>query len=254
MGSNDQLSGGGRAGSETRDNYALDKPYDLFGEPSADKMQQLDEMLTDLFRRSTKVASDVAAIQNTSGSSGDVTGPAGAGSGNIAVFSGITGKVIADGGSTIAGVIASAVAQSIAATGVISLTVDITEAQFEAANTTPITLVPAQGAGTVIMPIATWMEVNITTDYPNNPNWTIAYAVAPTLNILTIWNMNINGGGAPVTRLQVGQNNNPTDRLFSYGTTDPRNSALILRAQADPNAAGAATAKLHLVYRVGTTF
>jgi len=177
---------------------------------------------------------------------GDVTGPASAVSGNFASFNGTTGKIIQDSGfaansfATVAG-------------SVTAVTVGLSEAQFEALNTTPITLVAAQGANKVIMPVAWWMETNVTTAYPNNPIFSLAYASYPTLNILTTVTMTINGA-APATRLQVGQNNNPTDRLFTYGTNDPRNMALVIRANADPDAAGAATAKIHLAYVVMTTF
>lgn len=251
----DQGGGGGRAGSDTNDDiYALDMPYDISGEPTADKMQQLNEMLTDLFRRSTRVAGDVTTINNsTSSGGGDVSGPAGAVADNIAVFDGVTGKIIKDGGSTIAAAIASAVASAVAATGVISLTISVPQATLELANTTPITLVAAQGAKTVIMPVAWWPELDLTTAYANNPTWSLAYAVAPTLNILDTFTMATNGA-APATRLQVGQNNNPTDRQFTYGTTDPRNSALVFRLNGDLTGGGAATAKIHFVYRVGGTF
>jgi len=194
------------------------------------------------------ITTQAAGGLNEGGASGggDVTGPASAVSGNFASFNGTTGKIIQDSGfaansfATVAG-------------SVVAVTVNLTEAQFEALNTTPFTLVPAQGASKVIMPVSVWMEVNITTAYPNNPVFSLAYASYPTLNILTTWTMTINGA-APATRLQVGQNNNPTDRLFTYATNDPRNMALVLRANGDPDPSGAATAKLHLTYVVMTTF
>lgn len=251
MGSNDQLSGGGRAGTETRDNYALDKPYDLYGQPNADMVQQLDEMLTDLFRRSTRVAADVSDIQN-SGGSGDVTGPSGATADNIAVFDGVTGKLIKDGGSNIASVIAAATAAAVQATGVFAITVSIPQVQLESAFSTPVTLVTAQGANTVIMPISWWPEVDVTTAYSNNPVWSLAYAVAPTQGLLATQIMNTNS--APVTRLLVGTNNNPADHLFTYTTTDPRNSDLVFRLNGDLTGGGAATAKIHLVYTPVPTF
>lgn len=177
---------------------------------------------------------------------GDVTGPASATADNLASFNGTTGKIIKDSGfaaSTFATVAGS----------VNAVTITLTEAQFEALNTTPFTLVAAQGASKVIMPVAWWMETNVTTAYANNPVFSLAYASYPTLNVLTTVIMTINGA-APATRLQVGQNNNPTDRLFTYGTNDPRNMALVIRANADPEATGAATAKIHLAYVVMTTF
>ena len=54
----------------------------------------------------------VAAIPVGPGGSGDVTGPAGAIADNIAVYNGISGKLIKDGGQTIAAVIAAAIAGS----------------------------------------------------------------------------------------------------------------------------------------------
>lgn len=47
---------------------------------------------------------------------GDVTGPASAVSGNLAVFDGTTGKVIADSGESVASILADALAAAIAAT------------------------------------------------------------------------------------------------------------------------------------------
>jgi hypothetical protein len=47
----DPGGGGGRAGSDVTDNYALDKPYDLAGsEFNADTLQKLDEMFSILFK------------------------------------------------------------------------------------------------------------------------------------------------------------------------------------------------------------
>lgn len=55
MGVFDQAGGGGNAPLFTpNDEYALDKPYDLSGDPSAEKMAQLDEMLLLLFKASTR--------------------------------------------------------------------------------------------------------------------------------------------------------------------------------------------------------
>jgi hypothetical protein len=51
------------------------------------------------------------------GGGGDVTGPAGAVNNDIAVFNGVTGKIIKDGGQTIAQVIAAAIAGSGNVTG-----------------------------------------------------------------------------------------------------------------------------------------
>lgn len=65
MGQNDQLSGGGRAGSETTDDYALDKPYDLYGQPSPEQMSQIDEMLLLLFRGATANRANITTVRNS---------------------------------------------------------------------------------------------------------------------------------------------------------------------------------------------
>lgn len=180
------------------------------------------------------------------GASGDVTGPGSATSGNFASFNGTTGKIIQDSGFS---------SGSFATVGgsVVRVTTTLTEAQFEASNTTPVTLVAAQGSNTVIVPIYWAPEVNLTTNYPNNPVFSIAYAVDPTQGILATYTMGINAG-APSTKLIVGASNNPAFLTFAYGTTDPRNSALVFRANGNPDASGAATAKIHLAYMVINTF
>lgn len=65
----DQGGGGGRAGVEISDVFALDKPYDLSGEPSIEKMQQIDEMFHQLFQwlvrnkdRVTDIETSVAGL------------------------------------------------------------------------------------------------------------------------------------------------------------------------------------------------
>jgi hypothetical protein len=61
----DQGGGGGRAGGAGVDNYALDQPYDITGEPTIDKMQQIDEMLRLLFQAATKNKTRLDAIVPT---------------------------------------------------------------------------------------------------------------------------------------------------------------------------------------------
>lgn len=59
----DQGGGGGRAGSDVSDNYALDKPYDLAGgEVNAEALQKIDEMFSLLFRSSTRTKAAVDSI------------------------------------------------------------------------------------------------------------------------------------------------------------------------------------------------
>jgi hypothetical protein len=90
----DQGGGGGRAGTITEDdNYALDKPYDLTGQPTVETIQQIDEMLRYLYTAMKRAKSGIA-----SAGSGNVVGPASSVTGDVALFSGVTGKLLSDSG------------------------------------------------------------------------------------------------------------------------------------------------------------
>jgi hypothetical protein len=63
MGVFDQGGGGGRAPDfPPVDVYALDMPYDVTGDPSVDKMQQIDEMLRLLFQAAQKNKDRIGAL------------------------------------------------------------------------------------------------------------------------------------------------------------------------------------------------
>lgn len=82
-------------------------------------------------------------------SSGDVVGPGSAIDGDIAVFDGATGKLIKDGGQTITTVIAAAASSSNLKTA----TIDIGAATVATMDVTPVSVVAAQGAHTIIVPL-----------------------------------------------------------------------------------------------------
>lgn len=179
---------------------------------------------------------------------GDVSGPAGAVADNFASFDGVTGKLIKDSGF-------NAASFATTATVGISVTIPISQSQLENAGTTPVTLVAAAGSQTVIMPVAWWPEINLTTAYANNPSYSLAYAVNPTATQILATQLLGTNGAAPATKLLIGINNNPADHFLAYATTDVRNSNLVLRSTGgDLTGGGVATARIHLIYRVGITF
>lgn len=174
--------GGGRAGSITEsDNYALDKPYDLTGAPSAESLQQIDEMLRYLYHAmkrlktatastgtgdvvgpSSAVSGDVALFSGATGKllsdsgklgSDIVTGPASAVSGNVALFNGVTGKVLKDGGTPAAFVLASA--------NFAYVTLPATVNDMHSLNTVPLIIVPAV-VGYTIVPLGLTYTASVT--------------------------------------------------------------------------------------------
>ena len=91
--------GGGTAGESIDDSsYALDKPYDISGQPSSEKMDQLDEMLSHLFKANTRASTDISTI-NTTIASGVVSGPASSTTGDVAQFADATGTLLSDSGT-----------------------------------------------------------------------------------------------------------------------------------------------------------
>lgn len=55
--------GGGRAGDDlANDFYALDKPYELQGDMTAEKLAQIDEMLQALYRALTRAETDIRTL------------------------------------------------------------------------------------------------------------------------------------------------------------------------------------------------
>lgn len=116
--------------------FSYSKPYDLVGEATPESLQQINEMLRELYTAANRT--DDAGLKVT----GTVT------DGNLVVFDGATGTQVRDGGATTGAIL-------------VSHTV-ITDAQMKLLLTTPIELIAAPGAGKVIDIIANRWSCNIT--------------------------------------------------------------------------------------------
>lgn len=115
-----------------------------------------------------------------------------------------------------------------------SATITLSQSQIEAANTTPITIVSAPGAGILVVPIMFSVICNVTSAYGTNPNWSIRYSgVANDIGNAVASQLNSTG----VRPCFAGV----ASEAF---TTDVRNLAIVLRLSSDPTggaAAGVAT-------------
>lgn|SRR3990167_1039232 len=230
-----EIGGGGSPASTGSQNslYAFDKSDELVWPPTPEQWAALNEMLAILFRNGTRAAKDIRT-----GNAAFVTGPASAVSGNIATFDGTTGKLLQDGGSTIAAI----------SGGDFSLAdVSLTEAQLESLNTTPIQIIAAPGAGQLLWVKMIYVILNVTAAYGSSPTLNAVYDgngafTALTTTISMAWN-------STGTKYNHG-----TPSTQSYTTTgggfDPANAAVNIRASADPSdpGTGAATARVFALY------
>jgi len=98
---------------------------------------------------------DVRTVFNPAPIVDAVTGPDSATDGHIAVFSGTTGKIIADGGAPGGGGLLQ------------TATFTLTDAQIKALPTTAIEIVAAQGANKIIFPQSALLYLNWAGDYDN---------------------------------------------------------------------------------------
>lgn len=130
---------------------ALSKPYDMKGEWTGLKSDQLDEMLETLFRTVRQGQDTVTNIINNPTSGGDVFGPASATDGHLALFDTGTGKLIKDGGA-------------LPTFFIKSVTLALTDAQIKALNVTPITILAAE-AGIINIPLFLAGHIVTTTGY-----------------------------------------------------------------------------------------
>jgi len=120
MGVFDQGGGGGRAPDlSINDNYALDQPYDISGEPTAETMQQINEMFMLLFKDATRNRTRVADIATF-----DVVPPAPGGRQTI-----------------------------------YSLYREFNTTQYRSLSTSPQMLIPAPGPGLIVQPFLWTIEV-----------------------------------------------------------------------------------------------
>jgi hypothetical protein len=159
------MAGGGTTGSETGDGYTQGKPYDLYGQPNALMVQQIDEMFTTLFKALTRAGVDLDTINEIVDNvgTGDVVGPSSAVADDIAVFNSTTGKLIKDGGYTIAQILTTAGNLTVASH-------ELTAAEIRSLNTTPVNIVPGV-AGRIYVPLSWTLEKTVSSGFSANPNF-----------------------------------------------------------------------------------
>jgi len=217
-----QGGGGGIAGDGTvPDQFALDKPYDISGDPTAEKMQQIDEMLRYLYTAITRAQDGLDAT-----GAGDVVGPSSAVDGDVVKFSGTTGKLIADGSKLVSSLVtgpASATAGDVpifdatgkvltdsgylatdlagiltGATGRIRIATKLLSASdIQTLNTVTVEVCPAPGADLRIIPVAMALSRgnNPNTNYSVNPTFGLVYQGSTTglINSVTVNLTNVTG-------------------------------------------------------------
>ena len=241
-------SGGGGGISRTiteNSRYGLDKPYEFDGGWGPDQIEQLNEMLTYLFRSVRHGEDDIIAIQEDD-SGGDVVGPSSATDDRIATFDGTTGKLIQDGGTTIA------LLATLSGVGNLTLaTTNLSLAQLTTIDTTPVTVVSAGGANTVVVPICWAVETNTTTASGGPaPTYRLRYDgiatnLADTLN---------SSAASSQTRFHFGMAiGQGFDAATPSTATPPVNKGLTVGFSLDIGATFVGTARVFVLYYVAPT-
>lgn len=136
---------------------------------------------------------------------------------------------------------------------VLTARIALTEAQLEAFDTTSgtsITLVAAQGADKVIIPLNWSCEVNVTTGYGNNPSFRARWGTDTTL--LPLGDLQTPGFNLGASGVRYTTNIAAQVLAFSRATFDPRNKALVanLTLVLTSPGTGVATAVVTVTYYV----
>lgn len=122
-------------------------------------------------------------------------------------------------------------------------TVSITEAQLEASNTTPVTIVSAV-AGKILFPINVLAAAAITTNYTNSPTfsvrWNGLFAVG-TLTSTATFALSVGANPRTVRNVMVGAGT-------SLDVSDASNAGLNIQGNADLTGAGVATMTVTTTY------
>lgn len=156
--------GGGRSTAVTEvSSDALDQLYEITYPFSSNTAQQLNEMIRLLHRAATSTRTILST------GVGNVTGPTSAIDGNIAIFSGITGKIIADGGAR--GALSSLVDGTMK-----QARIQITDAQMKTLNTVPVDVIDAPGTNKIAIPIMCWVHSSIVTGYNTANSCSLRYS------------------------------------------------------------------------------
>jgi hypothetical protein len=199
------MADGGKAPTfEENTSEALAKPYVLTWPLSAEQVANLDEMLVTLFDVNRENEEAVADVVE-----------------EVEVLQA-----------------APAPADQI----LISVTIPITEAEIESANSSPVVLVAAI-AGQVLVPVTALVVVTVTSVYTSSPTWGLRHGgIAGNLSGTVAPSLNING----TKRFMLGAADN-----FTF-SGDPTGASIVLFLNANPTggATGVATAKVHLTYYV----
>lgn len=124
----------------------------------------------------------------------------------------------------------------------------ISEAELEAANSSPIDIgISAPGADKIIYPLAAWFEVDLSVVYTSSPTWTIIYN-GDTSNLMSV---SMTPNLQSVTGKKSVSANGGAPGFTNYsGTFDPRNKIIRLRANANPSGAGTATGVVVVPYAI----
>lgn len=129
---------------------------------------------------------------------------------------------------------------------VLEATITLSESQLENLNTTPVTVVAAQGAETIIIPLYFLIELTVTTGYGASPTFSLRHPGASSItgSANPSWSTT---GTKTCTAFGVA-----TNYSTAGGGLDPRNLALEIIASADNVGAGVATARVIVVYHVAS--
>lgn len=121
--------------------------------------------------------------QQSGGMGSGISGPTSAVSGNLAVFDGVTGQILKDGG---------------AGSGVQIVSASFTTAQIDALNATPITLVAAPGANKMIIGVSLGVQTKRSGVWSNSgTNWLIRYiGVSPATTMFSVLSSFLTAAGA----------------------------------------------------------
>ena len=234
--------GGGRAPGFTENpRFSLSKPADLTDLTDPGQVNQLDEMLRELYASNrlmyqVLVDGGVIGSDGAAAGGGDVIGPSGAVDSRLAAFDGVTGKLIRDSGYTASTLIAAA--------GTVFLAeADVSEAELETSGNPKKIIIPAAGAGIVIVPLQLQVFFNLTVNYTNAPTMHLEYV--GNVTDITGAIASLASAGAPETT--VGGTGSASWELSS-GTFDPRNVAVGFCTNTNFTGAGSATAKVKVWY------
>lgn len=221
MGVFDQGGGGGPAPSLAQNtNYALDKPYEVTGDPTIEKMAQIDEMLRLLFEAATNSRRTITET----------------------MASVVQGTIIQNV------INQNYFISSTAAVKIVSRV--LTASELGVLNTVPILLVPAPAFPNIIWPIFWAIEQDVSSAYgATGGSYLLEYGSAAWsgFSILSTISASLNG---VATVMNAGNASGGTFSL--YGVRDPRNKSLRIRCSTDPapgvNSNG--KARVFVVYQV----